>query len=266
MGLMKRIVLVALLVFLPFFSFGQTHGALKFLGIPIDGTESKFDSELRAKGFTYNYTNKSFKGQFNGQTVDVYLHTNHNLVDRVYVAFPKTNEEGIRVEYNQLLRQFQENGKYMDLDMNEKIPEDDDISYEISVNSKRYQATFSYYDADRDPIKFVDALLDKLSDFFTAEQIAKLKEISRKMADAQEEEHEKLQEQMMTEMQALGLGQEDNSEPDPERALKFLASFMDGMKSLADGEVWFMIHEQYGRYYIGLYYDNLHNRPHGEDL
>ena len=263
---MKRIVLIALLAFLPFIGFGQNHGALKFLGIPIDGTESQFASELRAKGFTYNSASKSFKGQFNGKNVDVYLHTNHNLVDRVYVAFPATNEEGIRVEYNQLLRQFQENEKYMDLDMNEKIPDDDDISYEISVKSKRYQASFSYFDPDRDRVAFMNALLDELSDFFTKEQLEKMKEFTKKMAEAPDEEHEEIEAQMMAEMQALGFGEDDNSEPDPEKALKFLATLMDGMKSLADGDVWFMIHEQYGRYNIGLYYDNLHNRPHGEDL
>ena len=74
------------------------------------------------------------------------------------------------------------------------------------------------------------------------------------------------QTQMMAEMQSLGLGQEENVEPNPEEALRFLATFMDGMKSLADGSVWFMIHEHYGRYQIGLYYDNLHNQAHGEDL
>jgi hypothetical protein len=28
---------------------------------------------------------------------------------------------------------------------------------------------------------------------------------------------------------------------DPEKALRFLATFMDGMRSLADGDVWFML-------------------------
>lgn len=266
MSVMKRIVLITLLAFLPFIGFGQNHGPLKFLGIPIDGAEAHFASELRAKGFTYNSVKKSFRGQFNGNNVDVFIHTNHNVIDRIYVAFPQTNEESIRVEFNRLLGQFQENEKYMDFVMNEEIPEDDDISYEISIRNKRYEAIFSYYDADRDPLPFVDALLNKLSDFFTEEQRAKLKEFTKELAEAPSEEHEEIQAQMMEEMQALGLGQGDNSEPDPEKALKFLASLMDGMKSLADGEVWFMIHEQYGRYYIGLYYDNLHNRPHGEDL
>ena len=53
---------------------------------------------------------------------------------------------------------------------------------------------------------------------------------------------------------------------DEKKAVLLLAAFMDGLRSLADGDVWFMIHERYGRYQIGLYYDNLHNQAHGEDL
>ena len=182
------------------------------------------------------------------------------------MAFPYTTEEGIRVEFNRLLGQFKDNNKYMDLSMNEEIPADDDISYEITVKNKRYQASFCYFDPDRDPIAFMDALLDKFSAFFTEEQLAKLKEYVKKAMDVPESEREALQEQMMAEMQAMGLGQNPDAEVDPEKALLFLATFMDGMKSLADGDVWFMIHERYGRYQIGLYYDNLHNQAHGEDL
>jgi len=32
------------------------------------------------------------------------------------------------------------------------------------------------------------------------------------------------------------------------------------------GHVWFKITEYYGKYYISMYYDNLKNRPNGEDL
>ena len=75
------------------------------------------------------------------------------------------------------------------------------------------------------------------------------------------EEEQRLQsEQLVAELQgSIGNIDED-------KAFLFLATFIDGMKSLADGEVWFMIHENYGRYNIGLYYDNLHNQAHGEDL
>lgn len=67
----------------------------------------------------------------------MYIHTNHNLLNSVYVAFPNTAEESIRVEFNRLLAQFKDTGKYMDLSMNEAIPADDDISYEIMIVSEK---------------------------------------------------------------------------------------------------------------------------------
>lgn len=264
---MKRTLLITLLSLISVVCFGQNEGALKFLGIPVDGTASQFATELKSKGFTYSTTTEGYKGQFNGKSVDVFIHTNHNLVDRVYVAFPFTNEEGIRVEFNSLLGQFEDNNKYMDLCLNKEIPADDDISYEITIKNKRYQASFSYFNPDRDLIEFSDALLDKLSSFFTEEQLAKLKVVFKKsIEDPGFKEGAVSPEQMMAEMQAMGLGQDSNVEVDSEKALLFLVALMDGMNSLADGSVWFMIHERYGRYQIGLYYDNLHNRPHGEDL
>ena len=41
---------------------------------------------------------------------------------------------------------------------------------------------------------------------------------------------------------------------------------MDGMKSVADGCVWYMINKSYGQFQILLFYDNLHNQANGEDL
>lgn len=261
---MKKVLIIALLSLICLFSFGQNGGPIKFLGIPIDGTEAQFTTKLKSKGFTYNPRYESYSGQFNGSTVNVYIHTNHNLVDRVYVSFPPTNEDGIRVEFNRLLAQFNNTGKYLNLSMNEEIPETDDISYEITVNNKRYQASFTYIDTDRDPVVFTNALIDKFSDFFSEEDLAKLKEYIKKSVDAPDDQREALQAEMLAEMQSMGLAPGEND--DPEKALEFLALFLDGMKSLADGDVWFMIHENYGRYNIGLYYDNLHNQAHGEDL
>lgn len=263
---MKKTLLIALLTLLSAVCFGQNGGPLKFLGIPIDGTEAQFVSKLKAKGFTYSTITEGYKGQFNGKNVDIYIHTNHNLVDRVYVAFPYTNEDGIRTEYNRLLGQFKDNAKYMDLVMNEEIPEEEDLSYEITVKNKRYQASFCYFDSDRDPVALTNALMDKLSDFFTEEQLTKLKEYVVKAVEVPEDQREALQAEMMAEMQKMGFGQGENSEPDTEKVVRFIGALMDGMRSLADGDVWFMIHERYGRYQIGLYYDNLHNQAHGEDL
>ena len=263
---MKKALLIALLTLLSVVCSAQDGGPLKFLGIPIDGSEAQFVAKLKAKGFTYSTLSEGYKGQFNGKPVDVYIHTNHNVVDRVYVAFPYTTIDGIRTEFNRLLGQFKDTGKYADLGMNKEIPEDEDISYEITLKNKRYQASFCYYDVDRDRIAFMTALVDKFSEFFTEEQLAKLKEYAVKALDVPQDQQEALQEEMMSEMQKMGFGQDENTASDPEKAFMFLATFVDGIRSLADGEVWFMIHEHYGRYQIGLYYDNLHNQAHGEDL
>lgn len=260
---MRKIICTILLALATVFAFAQNSGAIKFLGIPIDGTEAQFTTQLKAKGFRYNSVNECYKGQFNGKEVDVYVHTNHNLVDRVYVAFPATSEESIRIEFNRLLGQFKDNGKYMDLVFNEEIPTDDDISYEITVHNKRYQASFSYFDLDRDPIELANGLLDKCSEFFTPDQLAKMKELVKASVDASQEEQEALQQKLMAEMQETIT---KDSEFTEEKAFRVIATFMDGMRELADGDVWFMIHERYGRYNIGLYYDNRHNQAHGEDL
>lgn len=260
---MKKLLLISLLTLVSLTAFSQSKGSPKFLGIPIDGTEARFAAQLKSKGFTYNSLYDCYKGQFNGQNVEVYLHTNHNLMDRVYVAFPYTTEESIRVEYNRLLDQFKYNGKYANFSMNERIPEDDDISYEITINNKRYQASFSYFDPDRDPAAFVDAFLDKFNDFFTPEQIAVLKEFSKENPDA---DADVMLGQLMARLQSLDINPNIDIEQDPEKALQFLSTIMERLKSLADGSVWFMIHEHLGRYQIGLYYDNLHNQAHGEDL
>lgn len=245
--------------FVPSKQSETNDGALKFLGIPIDGTKAQFVAQLKNKGFIYNSRTEGYKGQFNGRDVDVFVHTNHNLVDRVYVAFPYTNEESIRVEFNRLLSQFRNNDKYMDLSMNEDIPNDEDISYEIAVNNKRYQASFCYFDPNMDADTRGYALIDKLEGILPDSTIAELKSYAAESIGKSEGEKQLLSDRVALKVQeALG--------NDEEKAVLLLAAFMDGLRSLADGDVWFMIHENYGRYQIGLYYDNRHNQAHGEDL
>lgn len=232
------------------------------MGIPIDGPSAQFETKLKAKGFRYNSITEGYKGQFNGRSVDVFVHTNHDIVDRVYVAFPLTSEEDIRNEFNRLLKQFNDTGKYLDLSFNEEIPDEEDISYEMTVNNKRYQASFTYFDSDRNPATFIDTMIDLLSDYFTEEDRAELKSDIKRLVELPKEEQEAVQAEMMAKIQQMGT----DTEADPEKALRFVFSFFEGLKSMADGDVWFMIHESYGRYQISLYYDNLHNQAHGEDL
>lgn len=257
---MRKAFIIALLFLFSLVGFGQEGGALKFLGIPIDGPKTLFVSKLKTKGFAYSSFSEAYKGQFNGKTVDVYVHTNHDLVDRVYVAFPYTSEREIRIEFNRLLAQFRENSKYMELSMNEEIPEGEDISYEITVHDKRYVATFNYFDPDIDPNARGYALVDKFRGILPETVLSEMKSTIIQSSN-QPEEAQQVQSEKMAAMLQEAMG-----DADEEKAILLLTTFLDGLHSMADGEVWFMIHEAYGKYQIGLYYDNLHNKAHGEDL
>ena len=263
---MKKVITIIILILLSFISFGQNKGAIKFLGIPIDGTRSHFYSELKEKGFIYNSVFDNFRGQFNGESVNVYVHTNHDVVDRVYVSFPETSENDIKIDFNRLVKQFKDNGKYLDLSMNTEISEDEDISYEISINQKRYQASFSYFDPDRDKEVLLDAVFDKCQEYFSDEQMYKLKGNVKKIIDAPETERQLLLVQMLADLQSINPKQNDNERGNGLFWLQLSLTIMEEVNALADGEVWFTIRENHRRYSICLYYDNLHNQAHGEDL
>lgn len=258
---MKRIILSIILVLSAITAIAQKadDNTLKFLGIPIDGTKQSMISSLRAKGFTYSQAYDRLTGEFNGKNVEVYIHTNHDLVDRVYVSFPATTESDIKIEFNKLLGQFQKNSKYLALDINEELTAEDDISYEMSVNNKRYQASFYFIGPNKDPEVAMNTLMESMSDYLTPEQIEQMKSMMTQFMGLSEEEQIKAVNDAAEQLK-------NTDDVDPEKALMGMLALMDGMKSLADGNVWFMIHERYCRYNIGLYYDNLHNQANGEDL
>ena len=217
-----------------------TEGTLKFLGIPIDGTEEIMIAQIKRKGFRYDSYRDCLRGQFNGKDVEVYVVTNHNVVDRIYVAYPVMSESQVVSEYNILLGQFEQNKKYIALKENERIPYNEDLSYEMSVNNKKYGASFMYISPDlftEKEIDFLHALKEKVEGMSSDEVQA----MSQAMADS-----------LQTRTSQLSI----------EDTMKALNKFM----SLFSGSVWFTVHERYGNYQIGIYYDNLKNRPNGEDL
>lgn len=257
---MRKLLCLTLFVLTSLVCFSQEYGPFKFLGIPVDGPQAQFVSQLKAKGFVYNSFYERYEGQFNGKNVDVLIHTNHNLVDRVMVMFPATSEREIRNEFNRLLSQFNENAKYMDLDFNEEIPSDENISYEIMVNNKRYQASFYYFDQDRDVTEFSNALVDKLSGFLTAEEANRVRESNASFLELSEDERGEVVDKMAAE-----LGQ-SMANLDEESQLRYFLGYLEALQSLADGNVWFMISESGAQYQILLFYDNPRNQAHGEDL
>ncbi len=87
------------------------------------------------------------EGEFNGTNVHIVIVTNNNKVWRIGVADDySTDERNIKTRFNNLIQQFKNNEKYMTVTDSTiakyTIPEDEDISYGISVKNKSYEAAF----------------------------------------------------------------------------------------------------------------------------
>ena len=238
-------------------SFGQDKSVdvLKFMGVPIDGTEYQVRMDLIRKGFSYNQTTKWFSGQFNGQSVRLSIHTNHRVVDRIYVRFPSVNKFSIKNEYNKLLHQLDKTGKYLSSIINNTIPEEENVADSISFSGKSYEACFYYLNSERDPDIYSEtiSLHRELLDIIDSEELKIVNTLSAQLDTLSDEDYEKHPDSKYI---------DGFIEKTAEKAA-LLSVYVD---YLADGQVWFTIHEDGSKYHISLYYDNLHNRPHGEDL
>ncbi|MCX4337087.1 MAG: hypothetical protein K1V99_11865 [Bacteroidales bacterium] len=138
---MRRIT-IFIIVALLFSSSAFSQNTIKFLGIPIDGTKREMIDALKVKGYTYNSVYDVLQGEFNGEDVNISVQTVNNMVWRICVADESfVDETNIRIRYNNLFRQFSNNGKYK-LWSGEKLDDKDDISYEMTVHKKRYEAVF----------------------------------------------------------------------------------------------------------------------------
>ena len=145
----KKTILLFMLLILPVTFYAQ-NDVTKFLDIPIDGYKPEMVQKLKSKGFTINPYSKDkdiLDGEFNGTNVNLSIGTNNNKVWRIAVIDANsTDETNIKIRFNNLIQQFVNNERYsIQADSTiakYMIPKDEDISYEISVKDKRYEATF----------------------------------------------------------------------------------------------------------------------------
>lgn len=142
---MKRFLSVLFLLVIACSLYAQEKEVTMFLGIPVDGTKTAMIRKLEAKGFKYNSQYDFLGGQFNGNDVHIFIGTNNNKVYRIGVFDSvERDETDIKIRFNNLCQQFSQNPRYFSAKSKEGflIPESEDISYEINVKNKRYQATF----------------------------------------------------------------------------------------------------------------------------
>lgn len=122
--------------------FAQPKSVTKFLGIPVDGSKAEMIQKLKDKGYTYNSKLDCLEGEFNGRDVQISVVTNNSKVYRILVQDAIPSSEGdIKIRFNTLCQQFEANGKYWS-PSNYTLSEEEDISYEMTVHNKRYQAAY----------------------------------------------------------------------------------------------------------------------------
>ena len=201
----------------------------KFLGIPVDGSKSEMIQKLKTKGYTSSQHNKGILvGEFNGMNVNIHVVTNNNKVYRIMACDVNSIDKvEIKIRFNRLCEQFKKNSKYLSL-KDYTIPDDEDISYEMTVNSKKYEAVFYQAPLVVDSVETANKLRAALLVKYTEEQLANPTEEIKKDIY--------------------------------ETSTSFVVDMM--LKK----PVWFRIEEFAGKYYIAMYYDNEYNMANGEDL
>ena len=156
---MKKHLTFAVMLLVASMCFAQN--VTTFMGIPVDGTKSEMIQKLKAKGFTYDVKTDYLKGEFNGDNVSIRFTTVNGKVWRVGVVTPDVtqpsggyDETQVKIRFNRLCQQFERNPKYVSLlgTESQEIGDEEDISYEMSVKSKQYEAG---YLQDGDEMKLV---------------------------------------------------------------------------------------------------------------
>ena len=228
---MKKLLFSLLATLLTLSLYAQ-NDVTTFLGIPVDGFKSEMRQKLIAKGFTPKKVgnNEYLEGEFNGTDVHIFIATNNNKVYRIMVCDANTQDEAnIKIRFNKLVNQFENNKRYTALDQY-TISDTEDISYEMIVHKKNFDALF-YQNPDMekvDTLALQNKIREQLLEKYKPEQL------------------ENPTEEMNQEVQAIAM--------------------RIGMDMIFKKPVWFRICESYGEYYITMYYDNEYNHANGEDL
>lgn len=174
---MKRLLFIVLAMIATITSFAQQKDVTSFLGIPVDGTVLSMKQKLVSKGFVPKKvgTNEFLEGEFNGTDVHVYIATNNNKVCRIMLCDKDyQNETNIKIRFNKLVSQFVNNKRYISLDKY-TLSDEEDISYEMTVNKKNYEAVFYQVPnkMEIDTLALQEKVRNELLSKYTVEELIK---------------------------------------------------------------------------------------------
>lgn len=277
---MKKLLSITMWLMLSVLAYAQ-QDVTRFLGIPVDGSKWEMIRKLKEKGFRYDSTSGLLEGEFNGRDVYVSVVTNNNKVYRIMVRDANASgESSIKIRFNRLCKQFANNSKYISLE-DYTIPDDEDISYEITVHKKRYEASFYQRSMQLQGTSLLqqDVIVQVLKETF----LKNLKEMGEELLENSSvteagkeviellknwanstETGEELIESLRTWADSTGNGETI------ELLKKTVDLIGEGIelesKTFLNRSVWFMILDFRGEYYICMFYDNKYNEANGEDL
>lgn len=138
---MKKLLTLILLLMASVEMYAQSN-VTTFLGIPVDGTKSSMIQKLEKKGFVYNQEEDLLEGEFNGQDVFIGIQTQKGKVWGITVGYNMSLDAiNIKMTYENLCNQFQDNSRYMVLS-EDPLPESKDLKHEKIVNKKRYSTIY----------------------------------------------------------------------------------------------------------------------------
>ncbi len=200
----------------------------KFLGIPVDGTKSEMIKRLKEKGFKeHPFRDEFLIGEFNGEDASISIKTNNGKVWRIAVLFDYSTTDESQIK-------IRFNNLCYQFSKNKKYHSFDDISkYEIPEDENiLYEMTINHKVYDANFIQMDQDLIVK-----------ELVSFSSKYTD------------------------EQMKNPSEELIAEF-NNVQNGIyEKLSNSLVWFrLLKNGNSLFSIVLFYDNLYNQAHGEDL
>ena len=143
-----------------------------------------------------------------------------------------SDEANIKIRFNTLVGQFERNKRYTQGidEKDQRIPDNENISYEMTVNNKVYEAAFYQKPDDNkvDTVALKENLLQAIYEKYSPEEI--------------ENATDEMKKEMM------------------------ISVILAAEELLRKKSVWFKIANYSGEYAINMFYDNEYNHADGEDL